>query len=891
MPQVLLAQETATGLYNANLGPHVDRVTSTIGPYYKSVRDNGAYVHQTHIMPAMDFSRPHLHKAYASTQRFMLTTGLPYARHAWSNVIIFVDGTMFPLVKSLYSDNVKPQLVMIGERIAKYQESRKLNAVMDAAESSMESTVEASVTTSAASSDGTIVATTTTTTVEDGTTSTISPEKVSASASSSSEEPELATEESISEDLVKWQRKFAAAADKGTDDLRARVQTIVDNIVKSDMGEGEGLATALRKTADNEIDTFKLKIKSIVASLPEGASSSEYQKANQDVEHALRASGTPIRNMAQKMRDWAHRFQATVTQRSATASDSTLEVLDGIRDLGLQEIGMRWAWMEGVTYKHWAKYHDLKKQLDDWRGEVQAVAVRHPAAEKASEKAKQTLEESMAYMEDAVHELVRLRDVAKWKVRAHDTTDDFESRAMPAAVVSASSSVSSGVIGTTQSQGTIDSLLSQGSSAAGNAQSSVTSVVAGTDSGAPLVSQASVAVNDAYDSASSAAAGSTSSVESVLSQASSAVVGTSTGSIESVVSQASNSASSMVAGSSSGTSAQAISSVSSLASEKSDSVSSIASSVAASASSIVKSTVSPSDMGSSVSSIVDDSASTASSSVRSVPSRASSKLFAMAQGVPQASVPILDDQFDDSESARYSESLQSVINGAGDRYADVTKAVSEALYGTTQGTVESMTSVASDQYAGALAAASSAIYGSPQGTAESIASVATDKYSQAVSAASAAVYGTPTPAAGSIAQRASSLYADASSRALENYIHAKSIASQQVSGTPKPIHEQMFSSIESAYSGSLAQASGKLDAALSAASGSYSSLSSVASSAMPTRNSMGYVSSLASSRLQDALSAASAQYSSAKVAVGATPTPAHQQYLQQAQRQYYEAMG
>ena len=42
---------------------------------------------------------------------------------------------------------------------------------------------------------------------------------------------------------------------------------------------------------------------------------------------------------------------------------STLEVLDGIRDLGLQEIGMRWAWMEGVTYKHWAKYHDLKRQV------------------------------------------------------------------------------------------------------------------------------------------------------------------------------------------------------------------------------------------------------------------------------------------------------------------------------------------------------------------------------------------------------------------------------------------------------------------------------------------------------------------------------------------------
>ena len=36
---------------------------------------------------------------------------------------------------------------------------------------------------------------------------------------------------------------------------------------------------------------------------------------------------------------------------------------------------------------------------------------------------------------------------------------------------------------------------------------------------------------------------------------------------------------------------------------------------------------------------------------------------------------------------------------------------------------------------------------------------------------------------------------------------------------------------------------------------------------------------------------ASSEYSSLKTAVGATPTPAHQQYLKQGQRSYYEAVG
>ena len=95
-----------------------------------------------------------------------------------------------------------------------------------------------------------------------------------------------------------------------------------------------------------------------------------------------------------------------------------------------------------------------------------------------------------------------------------------------------------------------------------------------------------------------------------------------------------------------------------------------------------------------------------------------------------------------------------------------------------------------------------------------------------------------------------------------------------------------MSSIESAYSGSLATASDRLNSALSAASSKYSSFA-----ATPTKGTLESISVIASSKLQEALSLASAQYSSAKLAVGATPTPAHQQYLQDAQRRYYEAIG
>ena len=105
----------------------------------------------------------------------------------------------------------------------------------------------------------------------------------------------------------------------------------------------------------------------------------------------------------------------------------------------------------------------------------------------------------------------------------------------------------------------------------------------------------------------------------------------------------------------------------------------------------------------------------------------------MAQKVGQQK-PILDDIVDEDSS--YSEKVQSIVDQAGDRYAEITKAVSEALSqpAKTQGTVESVSSVADEKYSSALVAASSALYGTQQGTAESITSVAAEKYSEAVAA-------------------------------------------------------------------------------------------------------------------------------------------------------------
>src|SRR5436305_9313539 len=84
--------------------------------------------------------------------------------------------------------------------------------------------------------------------------------------------------------------------------------------------------------------------------------------------------------------------------------------------------------------------------------------------------------------------------------------------------------------------------------------------------------------------------------------------------------------------------------------------------------------------------------------------------------------------------------------------------------------------------------------------------------------ASAAIYGTPTPIAQSVSEEIHDRFRDAVSQAELHYSQAKSIVSKQISGEPKPVHEQMFSSVESAYSGSITAASQRLQKGLAAAS-------------------------------------------------------------------------
>lgn len=583
----------------------------------------------------------------------------------------------------------------------------------------------------------------------------------------------------MAKDLKTWQEKFAKAADEGSDELEERVTEITDRLIKNQAQKvGGALNIQLEETVKSSLNTLKKSIISIVKS-----SKSEEEK-EEDLAAAVRKAGIAIKEKAQAVRTWKQNNDQEADSLIGMAAQDTFQIIDGIRDLGLQEIGMRWAWTDGITHKDWQKYHMLKTRFDEWRDDVEKVVTEHPGLPKARAAAEEVESKAMDTAEDAAKELARIKETGRWKISTSDSSDDWTTKIMPAVVANAgqkildkASELSEAVVGT--SQGTLESISSVASSSVADAisaaqsiasdvsdsassvASSISSSIIGTPQGSfeSVISVGSASASSIVDQVSSSIIGTQQgSVESIVSvaqesassiadQASSSIIGTSQGTIESIASVASDSASSLsakasssIVGSEPGFVEKASSSIVSAASDVSESASSLsdaASSSVSSASSVISSA--SSSLASSVSESAADASSSVGSAASSASSTASKKVWggAQAQHVEAREIvfeDIVEESPEDDES--YSEKIQSIASVAGDKFSDVTKAVSEALLKPTQtgGNVETVTALAAEKYSQALSAASVALYGTEQGTGESIASVVTSRYADAVSA-------------------------------------------------------------------------------------------------------------------------------------------------------------
>lgn len=424
-PRVEAAQHKASQLYAAEVDPYVQQGVAAVSPYYQKASSAATTVYWNHFVPFYTRSQPFIGKTYTAGQNVLITHVLPGAKYTWSSAVYFANSSLWPHLTGLYSEQVEPQLVKIGQRLASYREGKRLRAVVEdldsaSSEKPVSSTIPSSHIPLRPSNSVSTTTTTTATTTKDTPTlqPTLSPEEVAQEA-----------RKRIDTDLEIWQEKFAAAADRGVEDLEARIEEIVAALIASSANShGQSLSTALQTVASEKVSSIQQRINELTASLPEVDAPEEEQVARDQLVSDIRTSAISVRDRAHTLREWSISFEEELLRRVSAAVDSTLDVLDNIRDLGLQEIGMRWAWMDNVTYKDWARYHALKAQIADWRNEIRKVGMNHQSVTNAKAVASEIVESGMYVAEDTAKELIRLKDVGHWKIAAREVGDNFETR-------------------------------------------------------------------------------------------------------------------------------------------------------------------------------------------------------------------------------------------------------------------------------------------------------------------------------------------------------------------------------------------------------------------------------------------------------------------------------
>jgi hypothetical protein len=242
----------------------------------------------------------------------------------------------------------------------------------------------------------------------------------------------------VTQDLEMWQNKFAAQADEGAIDMEDRIDELAYRMVTEEIpSSGKPLIKQLETTVQSETEHLKAKISRIVAENADGL----LVDAEEQIIGAIRSAGIAIKQAAQAIRTWREDYDSDLQYMVLQAADVHFQILDETRNLALQQLGMKWAWTDGVTYKDWAKYHELKQTLTNWTEELKQLIVTHPTLIEAQDASAEVEDDGMSIASAAARELARLKQVAQWKLIANDATDNFDSEAMEKAAEAAQNPV------------------------------------------------------------------------------------------------------------------------------------------------------------------------------------------------------------------------------------------------------------------------------------------------------------------------------------------------------------------------------------------------------------------------------------------------------------------
>jgi len=231
--------------------------------------------------------------------------------------------------------------------------------------------------------------------------------------------------EIVAADLKDWQERYTKAIDEGAAEIEERVKEITKRMIRRNARVmGVSLLKDLKTTTEKELTALRPAILEIIRGVKESGAAPD--SAQDPVIQVIRRAGTAIKTKAQDVRVWRENYESEMQAAITKAAETHFAILEHIRDLALQKIGMKWAWMDGVTYKDWAKYHLLKTRFDEWKADLEKMIVTHPSLEAAQIEGAGVEDEAMEIAAAAAKELASVKAAALWKLERGDVSGEWD---------------------------------------------------------------------------------------------------------------------------------------------------------------------------------------------------------------------------------------------------------------------------------------------------------------------------------------------------------------------------------------------------------------------------------------------------------------------------------
>lgn len=131
-PQLAKYQGLAKTQYDQTVAPHVNKATTVVAPYYDIAKTNGLQTYHEVVLPSYQFVQPYALQGYGHASAFTTKTAVPSALWAWNKTYVFLDSTVWPHVRDVYTVKVEPQLLRIVDRLGRYKDIKPKGAAEEA---------------------------------------------------------------------------------------------------------------------------------------------------------------------------------------------------------------------------------------------------------------------------------------------------------------------------------------------------------------------------------------------------------------------------------------------------------------------------------------------------------------------------------------------------------------------------------------------------------------------------------------------------------------------------------------------------------------------------------------------------------------------------------------